>query len=32
MTIKILKKGSVNSKPVAYCDVYVDDPPPMAKR
>jgi hypothetical protein len=32
MTIKILKKGSVNAKPVAYCDYLVDDPPPAAKK
>jgi hypothetical protein len=32
MTIKILKKATVNTKPVAYCDVFVDDPPPMAKK
>lgn len=32
MTVKILKKGSVNTKPAAYCDFFVDDPPPMAKK
>ena len=32
MTIKILKQGAVNTKPAAYCDFYVDDPPPMAKK
>ena len=30
--IKIVKKGTVNTKPVASCDVFVDDPPPMAKK
>ena len=32
MTIKIVKKGAVNTKPAAYCDMYVDDPPPMTKK
>jgi hypothetical protein len=32
MKIKILKKGSVNTKPVAFCDIFVDDPPPMVKK
>jgi hypothetical protein len=32
MTIKIVKKGTVNTKPAAYCDMFVDDPPPMAKK
>ena len=32
MTIKIVKKGTVNNKPAAYCDYFVDEPPPMAKK
>jgi hypothetical protein len=32
MTMKIVKKGTVNTKPAAYCDLFVDDPPPMAKK
>jgi hypothetical protein len=32
MTIKIVKKGTVNTKPAAYCDMFVDDPPPMNKK
>ena len=32
MTVKILKKATVNTKPVAYCEILVDDPPPMAKK
>jgi len=27
MKIHILKKGTVNAKPVTYCDVFVDDVP-----
>jgi hypothetical protein len=25
MKIKVIKKGTVNAKPVAYCDVLIDD-------
>ena len=32
MRIHLIKKANVNSKPVAYCEMYVDDPPPMAKK
>jgi hypothetical protein len=32
MTIKIVKKGTVNTKPAAYCDFFVDEPPPMVKK
>jgi hypothetical protein len=32
MKITIVKKATVNTKPAAYCDFVVDDPPPMAKK
>ena len=32
MKVKIVKRGTVNSKPVAFCDFIVDEPPPMAKK
>jgi hypothetical protein len=32
MRIHVIKKGTTNAKPVAYCDIYVDDPPPMTKK
>ena len=25
MKIKVIKKGTVNAKPVAYCDVIIED-------
>jgi hypothetical protein len=25
MKIKVIKKGTVNAKPVSYCDILVDD-------
>jgi hypothetical protein len=32
MKIQIIKKGTVNSKPSSYCDVFVDDIPLSEKQ
>jgi hypothetical protein len=32
MRIQVIKKGTSTAKPIAYCDTFVDDPPPMAKK
>jgi hypothetical protein len=32
MKIQIIKKGISNAKPVSFCEVYVDDPPPAPKK
>ena len=25
MKIQVIKKGTVNAKPVSYCDIFIDD-------
>ena len=32
MKIQIIKKGTVNAKPSAYCDIFIDDVPWPAKQ
>jgi hypothetical protein len=32
MKIQVIKKGTVNAKPVTYCDVFVDDVPAAEKQ
>jgi hypothetical protein len=32
MRITVIKKGVGNAKPVAYCDWFIDDPPPAPKK
>jgi hypothetical protein len=32
MKIHVIKKGTVNAKPVAYCDTLVDDVPLTSKQ
>jgi hypothetical protein len=32
MKIQVIKKGTVSAKPVAFCDFFVDEPPPAPKK
>jgi hypothetical protein len=32
MRITVIKKGKANAKPVAYCDIFIDDPPWTPKK
>ena len=31
MKIHVIKKGTVNAKPVSYCDIFVDDVGPAPR-